>query len=266
MPRPRLGFAYGLTVAILRPIMMVLTKRDWHGAAHVPRTGGFVIAPNHVSHVDPIAFAHFLYDNGRVPRFLAKASLFTMPVVGWVVRNSGQIAVVRESRDATEAFRGAVAAIEAGECVAVYAEGTITRDPGMWPMVGKTGAARIALTTGCPVIPVAQWGPEQLLPPYKGKGLRPFPRKTMHVTAGPPVDLDDLRGRPITPDLLRQATERIMREITGLLSTIRGETPPAVAFDMRTASPPQTDVAVPGGGESTVARDESGSAEDGGPP
>ena len=93
-----------------------------------------------------------------------------MPVVGWVVRNSGQIPVFRESRDAAEAFRGAVAAIEAGECVAVYAEGTITRDPDMWPMVGKTGAARVALATGCPVIPVAQWGPEQLLPPYKGTG------------------------------------------------------------------------------------------------
>jgi 1-acyl-sn-glycerol-3-phosphate acyltransferase len=141
--------------------------------------------------------------------------------------------VFRESRDAAEAFRGAVTAIEAGECVAIYAEGTISKDPGMWPMVGKTGAARVALATGCPVIPVAQWGPEQLLPPAKGKGLQPFPRKTMRVTAGPPVDLDDLRGRPITPDVLRQATERIMREITLLLAEIRGETPPAIPFDLR---------------------------------
>lgn len=235
MARPRIGFAYGVAVAVLRPIMMVVTKRDWHGAEHLPRTGGFIIALNHVSHVDPIAFAHFLYDNGGQPRFLAKSSLFTTPVIGWVVRNSGQIPVFRGSRDAAEAFRGAVAAIEAGECVAVYPEGTITREPDLWPMVGKTGAARIALSTGCPVIPVAQWGPEQLLPPYKGGRLRPFPRKTMQVTAGPPVELDDLRGRPITPDVLRQATERIMREITALLAEIRGDTPPAAPFDPRTA-------------------------------
>jgi len=231
--RPRLGFAYRLTVVILRPIMMVLTRREWHGAEHLPATGGFVIAPNHVSNVDPIVFAHFLFDNGRVPRFLAKSSLFTAPVVGWVVRNSGQIPVYRESRDATEAFRGAVAAIEAGECVAVYPEGTITRDPGGWPMVGKTGAARIALATGAPVIPVAQWGPEQLLP-YQAHRPRVWPRKTMHVAAGPPVDLDDLRGRPITPDVLRQATERIMREITALLAWIRDEPQPTVVFDPRT--------------------------------
>jgi 1-acyl-sn-glycerol-3-phosphate acyltransferase len=239
--RHRLGFAYRLTVVILRPIMMVLTKRDWHGAEHIPKTDGFVVAVNHVSHVDPIAFAHFLYDNGRVPRYLAKASLFTMPVVGWVVRNSGQIPVVRESRDAAEAFRGAVVAIEAGECVAVYPEGTITKDPAGWPMVGKTGAARIALTTGCPVVPVAQLGPEHLFPASKGSRPHPFPRKTMHVTAGPPVDLDDLRGRPITPEVLRQATERIMHDITDLLAGIRHETPPAIAYDMRRGLPAPTE-------------------------
>jgi 1-acyl-sn-glycerol-3-phosphate acyltransferase len=236
--RLRIGFAYRLTVVILRPIMVVLTKRDWHGAEHVPQSGGFVFAANHVSHIDPITLAHFLYDNGRVPRYLAKASLFTMPVVGWVVRNAGQIPVVRESRDAADAIRGAVTAINAGECVAVYPEGTITRDPGIWPMVGKTGAARIALSTNCPVIPVAQWGPQQLLPANKATRLRPWPRKTIHVTAGPPVDLDDLRDRSITPDVLRQATERIMLDITTLLAGIRGETPPAIPYNMRTASLP----------------------------
>lgn len=234
MARQRLGLAYRLCVVVLRPIMMVITKRDWHGAEHVPQSGGFIIAPNHVSNIDPIAFAHFLYDNGRVPRYLAKSSLFKVPVVGWVVRNSGQIPVFRESRDAAEAFRGAVAAIEAGECVAVYPEGTITRDPELWPMIGKTGAARIALATGAPVIPVAQWGPEKLLP-YQAHRPRIWPRKTMEVTAGPPVDLDDLRGLPITPDLLKRATERIMRDITTLLAGIRQEVPPQIAFDPRNA-------------------------------
>jgi 1-acyl-sn-glycerol-3-phosphate acyltransferase len=259
--RPRLGFAYGLTVMILRPIMMVLTKRDWHGAEHIPATGGFVVAPNHVSNVDPIAFAHFLYDNGRLPRFLAKSSLFSAPVVGWVVRNSGQIPVFRESRDATHAISGAVKAIDAGECVAVYPEGTITRDPGLWPMIGKTGAARIALTTGAPVIPVAQWGPEQLLP-YQAQRPKFFPRKTMHVTAGPPVELDDLRGLPITPEVLRQATERIMQDITKLLAGIRHETPPAIVFDPRTAGLSRTGRPIPGELDGAEVTEPAGSIDD----
>ena len=64
------------------------------------------------------------------------------------------------------AFDAAVEAVEDGECVGVYPEGTITRDPDGWPMRGKTGAARIALATGCPVIPIGQWGAQELLPAY----------------------------------------------------------------------------------------------------
>lgn len=262
MARPRLGFAYGLTIVILRPIMMILTKRDWRGAEHIPQTGGFVVTVNHLSNIDPITFAHFLYDNGRVPRYLAKSSLFSLPVVGWVVRNSGQIPVVRESRDATEAFRGAVVAINAGECVAVYPEGTITRDPGLWPMVAKTGAARIALSTNAPVIPVAQWGPERLLP-YRAHRPSFWPRKTMQVTAGPPVFLDDLRGRAITPDVLRQATERIMGDITALLAAIRGETPPAITFDPRTAGFPRAEGPAPTAGGADDVPTATESVEDG---
>jgi 1-acyl-sn-glycerol-3-phosphate acyltransferase len=231
MGRERLGLAYRLCVVLLRPPLMVLTKRDWRGGERVPAEGGFVVVTNHISYLDPITFAHFLYDNGRVPRFLAKAPLFTIPVVGWVVRNSGQIPVHRESRNAAAAFTDAVAAVEAGACVAIYPEGTITRDPDGWPMLGKTGAARVALTTGCPLIPVAQWGVHEILRPY-GKPLpRFFPRRTMRVAAGPPVDLDDLRGRALTPDVLREATDRIMAAITALLGDLRGELPPAKRYD-----------------------------------
>lgn len=232
MSRKPLGFAYLLTVHTIRPLLIVLTRRDWRGAEHLPETGGFVVAPNHISHVDPLTLAHFLYDSGRPPRFLAKSALFRLPVIGWVVRNAGQIPVYRESRNAAEAFSGAVAAIEAGECVAIYPEGTITRDPSLWPMVGKTGAARIALATGRPVIPVAQWGPHQLLPPYSRR-LRIFRRTTVRVTAGPPVDLDDLRGLPVTPEVLAIATERILTRITTQLADLRGETAPAHMFDPR---------------------------------
>lgn len=229
-----LGAGYRVAVAVLRPLLTVATRRDWRGAENLPKTGGFVVAPNHVSHVDPLVVAHFLYDHGRPPRFLAKSSLFSIPVVGWIVRSAGQIPVFRESNNATAAFAGAVAAIEAGECVAVYPEGTLTRDPALWPMVAKTGAARIALTTGCPVIPVAQWGPEQILAPYT-KRPHLLGRKVMRVSAGPPVDLDDLRNRPITSELLREATRRIMAAVTAQLVELRGESAPAKAFDARAA-------------------------------
>ena len=238
--RPRrIGFWYRLAVVILRPILMVLTKRDWRGAEHLPPNGGIVVVTNHVSHVDPLVLAHFLFDNGRLPRYLGKEVLFRVFFVGQVLRGAKQIPVYRETADASTAFRSAVAAVRAGECVGIYPEATLTRDPDLWPMVGKTGAARVALETGAPVIPIAQWGPQELLPPY-AKRPHLFPRRTMHVWAGPPVDLSEFEGRPIDGPLLREVTERIMADITALLEQIRGEAAPAVRFDMRGTELPRT--------------------------
>ena len=135
---------------------------------------------------------------------------------------------------AAGSLREAFNAIENGQCVVIYPEGTLTRDPNLWPMTAKTGAARIALMTGAPVIPAAQWGPQEVIAPYS-KRVRLFPRKTMHVWAGPAVDLDDLRSQPISASTLREATERIMRDITKILSEQRGEAPPAVPLDRRIA-------------------------------
>ena len=219
--------------------MMVLTKRDWHGERHLPAAGGVIVVTNHVSHFDPIAVAHYVFDNGRLPRFLAKEVLFRVFFVGRVLKGARQIPVYRESADASRAFSAAVAAVRDGECVVFYPEATLTRDPDMWPMVGKTGAARVALETGAPVIPIAQWGPQHLLAPYAKKPAL-FPRKTMHLRAGPPVDLSEFAGRPIDGALLRQVTERIMIGITAQLEEIRGEPAPAVRFDMRLTKLPRT--------------------------
>jgi 1-acyl-sn-glycerol-3-phosphate acyltransferase len=219
--------------------MLLLTKRDWRGWEHFPASGGFVVAPNHVSHVDPLAFAHFLFDSGHPPFFLGKEAVFRVPVVGAILRGAQQIPVFRNTGRAADAFRAAVEAVEAGKCVGVYPEGTLTRDPALWPMVGKTGAARIALTTGCPVIPVAQWGPQEILAPY-AKRPHLFPRKTMHVLAGPPVDLSDLHDRPLDAAVLHEATARIMSAITALLEELRGEPAPAERFDSRKHGLPET--------------------------
>ena len=230
----RRGWAFGFCVAIVEPLLRLLSKHRWIDGDKIPAEGGCVVVGNHVSHIDPLTFAHFVYGHGRIVRFLAKAEVFEVPVVGALIKATGQIPVYRLTADASLAFRAAVAAVGEGKCVTVYPEGTITRDPELWPMVGKTGAARIALSTDAPVIPVAQWGPQDLLAPYAARP-RLFPRKTMVVKAGDPVDLDDLRGQPLTPDVLREATGRIMADITRLLEDIRGEQAPAVRFDPRAA-------------------------------
>ena len=237
--RRNLGRSYRFAIAVVRPLLMLLTRRDWRGAEHLQRDGGFLVCPNHISYVDPLAFGHFLLDNGHAPYFLGKEAVFRIPVVGRIIAGAGQIPVYRETGDAAKALSAAVEAVHEGKTVAIYPEATITRDPGLWPMVGKTGAARLALTTGCPVIPVAQWGPQDLLAPY-AKRLRLLPRKTMHMLAGPPVDLDDLRGKPLDGPVLREATARIMAAITGLLEQLRGEAAPPERFDPRAHGLPTT--------------------------
>jgi len=236
--RRRIGFWYRLAAILLRRPMILLTRRDWSGAEHLGQ-GGMVVVTNHVSYFDPLVFAHFLYDSGRLPRFLAKEALFRVFFIGSVLRGADQIPVYRESVDASTAYAAAVEAIGRGECVAIYPEATLTRDPDLWPMVGKTGAARVALETGAPVIPVAQWGPQCVLAPYT-KRLHLFPRRTMHVKAGPPVDLSEFAGREVNSALLHEVTEKIMAAITHLLEEIRGEKAPAVRFDPRRAGLPTT--------------------------
>lgn len=229
------GFWYRFIAGILRPILLAATGRDWRGGQYLRIDGGIVVAMNHLSWYDPLVAAHFVNDNGRPVRFLAKVEVFKIPLLGALLKSAGQIPVQRGNSDAAAgSLRAAFSAIEDKQCVVIYPEGTLTRDPQLWPMTAKTGAARIALMTGAPVIPAAQWGPQEVLAPYS-KRLRLFPRKTMHVWAGPEVDLDDLRALPVSAATLREATERIMRDITKILATQRDEVPPAVPLDRRIA-------------------------------
>ncbi|MDQ0845325.1 1-acyl-sn-glycerol-3-phosphate acyltransferase [Streptomyces sp. V1I6] len=234
MSRRRIGFWYRLAAVIAKPPLLLLFKRDWRGTEHIPVEGGFITAINHNSYLDMFSYGHFQYNTGRVPRFLAKAALFKTPVVGLLLRGTRQIPVYRESSNAVGAFRAAVDAVERGECVAFYPEGTLTRDPAMWPMTAKTGVARAALQTKAPVIPVAQWGANLAMPPYaKENKVRFFPRKTLQVQAGPPVDLSRFYDLDPTPEVLKAATETIMAAVTEQLEELRGEKAPEKPFDLR---------------------------------
>lgn len=233
MPAPlRANRAYRNIARVVRPLLLAMTVRDWRGTEHLRRDGGFIAAANHMTNVDPLTFAHYLYDNGVAPKILAKSSLFRVPVVGRLLHASGQIPVHRDTAAAGQSLGAAVEAVEQGECVAVFPEGTLTREPDLWPMQGKTGIARLALATRAPVVPVAQWGPQDLLGRYSAV-LKPVPRKRVTVVAGPPVDLSDLYDRPQDTAVLREATERVMTAITALLEEIRGEQAPAERFVWR---------------------------------
>lgn len=222
--KTRLGFPFWFAASILRPLMMMFTKRDWSGTDNLDVDSGIVLASNHLSWFDPIVISHVTWDNGRPPRFLAKDALFRVPVVGAIMRSTEQIPVVRGTRDAAAAVEAAVTAAKNGECVIVYPEGTITKDPDLWPMSAKTGAARIALSARVPLIPMAHWGAQRVMGPYR-KELKLLPRKTMHAIVGPPVPLDDLYDAPLDAETLRVATERLMAAIHEMLQQIRKEHP-----------------------------------------
>ena len=230
--RQRLGFWYRLVVVVAKPLLRLFTRTERSGAEHIPRTGGFIAAANHVSELDPFVVGEFLLDNGRPPRFLAKRELFRKPPLKWIFEGARQIPVDRKSADASLALSAAVDALHAGECVLIYPEGSATRDPELWPMRARTGVARLALLSGVPVIPVAQWGPQEILP-YRARRPKLLPRHTMKVVAGPPVDLSAFAGKPITAELLRAATDHVMHTVAELLAGLRGGTPPTDFYDVR---------------------------------
>lgn len=229
---PKIPGTFKAAGVIVRPPLVAMTKREWSGGEHLPTDRGFIAVSNHLTYADPFTLAHYLYNHGYAPHFLAKASLFKIPVAGRFLHKLDQVPVFRGSAQAREAVDAAVKLLDRGDSIAVFPEGTLTRDPDMWPMLARTGAARMALDHDVPVIPVAQWGAQDLLGPYSKK-LRPCPRKRVVVQAGPAVDLDEFRGRSLDIEVLRAATDRIMATLTSMLEEIRGEKAPAIPWDMR---------------------------------
>ncbi|MGR6317771.1 lysophospholipid acyltransferase family protein [Micromonospora soli] len=225
MARRKVGFWPRLAVVLVKPVLTVWTRRTWRGMEHLRRDGGVIIVPNHISHADPLVSAHFIYDSGRWPQYLGKASVFRVPVIGWILHRCRQIPVERGTVDAVKSLDRLVEAVREGGAVVIYPEGTTTREPDLWPMKGKTGAARLALATGAPVIPVVMWGPEKLFDPRtKHFGLRP--RIPVTVVAGPPVDLSRWAGATPSRAILEEMTDTIMLRIRDLAAEIRGGTPP----------------------------------------
>lgn len=224
MPRRRRGFWFGLAIDLIWPLLMSFTRTDWRGTARLPARGGVLVASNHLSFIDPIVTVGYGLAAGRVPRCLAKASLWRVPVVRGVLGGGGHIPVERDRPGDGDPYRRAVDAVRGGECVVFFPEGTYTSDPARWPMRFRTGLARVALTTGAPVIPLAHWGTDDVLPP-RTVLPRLLPRRAIHTHAGLPVDLGEFAGAEPSREVLDAATARIRADVTALLAGIRGESP-----------------------------------------
>ncbi len=217
--------------ALCLPLLTMMARFPVIDAEKLPKTGAFILAPNHYSEIDPVIMGRFMWKLGRVPRFLAKASVFRVPVLGAVLRWSGQIPVEREGRGRSDApLKAAEQLVRSELAVIIYPEGSLTRDPDLWPMRGKSGAVRMALQAGVPIIPAAHWGTQQIMARYSKK-ISFFPRKTIYCKIGDPVDFSDLAGRPLDQATLNEGTERVMAAIAALLGDLRGETPPAERWD-----------------------------------
>lgn len=222
------GFWVWVTAVVFYPIAW-LAKMTTKGAENVQRGGGILLVMNHISHIDPPLDAVFVHRNGRVPRFLAKDSLFRMPVFKYMIGGAGSIPVYRASAAAGDSLVAAKEALRAGKLVVIYPEGTITRDPDGWPMRPKTGVARLAmdcLESGVPVVTAARWGTRDILNAYTKK-FRPFPRKKVSYDVSEPVDLSEFKGRELDNDLLREVTYHLMTRVRDQLAGLRGEPAPA---------------------------------------
>ncbi|HEX6524059.1 MAG TPA: lysophospholipid acyltransferase family protein [Streptosporangiaceae bacterium] len=230
--RPYSPFWRAVSIIAMVPLLCLLMKNQREGQENIPRRGGVILAPNHLSYADWAPDALFFHACGRYPTFTVKASAFEVKGIGALLRKTGQVPVHRGRADAALMLREAEKRLAEGAAVVIYPEGTATRDPDLWPMTAKTGVARLALATGAPVIPVAHWGTHDILP-YGTKRPRLFPRKAVRTVAGRPVDLSQWAGQQDSAKALRAATETIMTEVTALLAQLRDQTPPTVPYTPR---------------------------------
>lgn len=218
----KLGWAWWIVIAVLYTPASLLVRTRYRNLDRLPQQGGAIVVTNHVSHVDPVLVAKMMLDGARRPRFLAKDSIFDVFAVGTAMSRMGHIPVARGTSEARQSFDAAVAALNAGGLIVLHPEGTVTRDPQGWPMVGKTGAARLALLApDIPVIPVAQWGVQDQVDLYR-KRVKVFPRPRHELAVGDPIDLSSFYGLPPTAATLREVTDVIMRRLRSDVADLRG--------------------------------------------
>lgn len=224
------SFAFVLVAMVLAPILRLMFTIRTTGKENLPQ-GGYILVGNHLSYLDPFSFAYSVYLHmKRVPHYLAKESIFRIPIIGKILPKVGQIPVYRGGKSNEEPLRAAKEFLKAGQVVVVFPEGTLTRDPNQWPMRGKAGAIRLAVELGLPIVPCGQSGVEKVLGNYSKK-FRPNPFHVVRVKIGKPMFFRELEGKTPTAQELADATDKVMREISAIVGELRGETPPAQLWD-----------------------------------
>jgi 1-acyl-sn-glycerol-3-phosphate acyltransferase len=228
IPKRENNLLFVLVAVILAPLLRLTMRIKTEGVEKLPK-GGYVLVGNHLSYLDPLAFAYSVYLHmKRVPHYLAKASLFKVPILGFLLPKVGQIPVFRGGKSNEEPLRAAKEFIKAGQVVVVFPEGTLTRDPELWPMRGKSGAIRMAAELGVPIVPAAHWGVHKVLGNYNLR-FRPNPFHLVKVKIGDPIQLSI--GTNPTTEQVNQATEMVMNKVAALVGEMRGEIPPAKLWD-----------------------------------
>ncbi len=219
---PTLEPWYQIAKTVGLPPMRLWFSWRFEGLEHIPAEGPALIACSHLSYVDPFGYAEGVVRRGRRPRFLGKAQLFDIPLVGAALRGAGQIPVDRGTGDQTP-LRSAEAAIVAGEVVLIYPEGTVTDRPDHLPMEGRTGAVRLSLATGVPIIPMASWGSHPVWQ-KGGRGSLKFGRP-IWVGVGSPIDLSARADEANDRDALHEMTASVMGALSELVEDLRGRYP-----------------------------------------
>jgi 1-acyl-sn-glycerol-3-phosphate acyltransferase len=226
---------YALAKAVVPPVIRFWVRLDCQGLLHVPRQGPVIVAANHISYFDPLCLGTFVNAAGRRVRFLTKSELFDKRLLGWVLRQAGQIPVYRETRDAAQALVAAVAAIREGAAVVIYPEGTTTRHSDFSPMPAKSGVARLAALTGAPVVPVGIWGAQLL---FARGTIGPFRRGIRVVLrAGPPLHLGLAPSSPL--EEINAARDRVMEAIGKLVDEAKEGWSPPSWYRPKQPPPPQ---------------------------
>jgi 1-acyl-sn-glycerol-3-phosphate acyltransferase len=194
---------YLLAGILTGPPVKMLFRLKASGTEHLPREGGYVLSANHLSNLDPWPLGLPLFPRRQI-RFMAKAELFRSPL--WPILTYGGAFKVRRGEGDTKAIETAVRLAREGEVVAIFPEGT-RRKKGMvkkHQARPRTGAVRVALEAGVPLIPAAIGGTDRIT------RLGP-----LRVAYGPPVELSDLRDRDMR-EAAQIGTERLMTAIEEL--------------------------------------------------
>jgi len=227
---------YAVSAALIGGVVTVISRLQVarvRGEAEVVRglpEGGVIVISNHTSYADGVLLALVCRRLGRSARLLATGGVFRAPLLGPVIRKLGFIPVNRGAADASDSLAPAAEALAAGEVIALFPEGRLTRDPDHWPEKAKTGAVRLALRTGAPIVPVALEGAHRVIGKKRllvGLMKNVILRPKVQTAVGAPIDVRSLLRGDETPDEIRRLTDEVMTQLIDLVEELRGERAPA---------------------------------------